>query len=224
MACYQQGYCQSAATNKKTDTASKSLTADVSIQYLDETGQTIDPAVFAIKVKEGGYQYIPTAENGHLKSLQLTKAGAGLMVGADAPAFSVFDIQGNKYNLKEMKGRVFVLNFWFTQCVGCIQEMPPLNDLVEMYEGDPGVIFLGVTYDPEEKVQHFLSKKVFKYNIVCDQLAMIKDYGINIFPTTVVIDSNGKVAFISTGLDTEGISKLGKSISTMPRYFPINSQ
>lgn len=216
-------YSQSSKRNGKTDTAVAGITADTSIQYLDETGQDIGPNVFAARIKDGGYQYIPMAENGHLKSLQLAKTIRSIKVGSDAPAFSVPSLSGDRYDLKEMRGRVFVLNFWFTQCVGCIQEMPALNDLVEMFETDPGVIFLGITYDSQEKVQDFLDKHVFKYNIVCDQLAMIKDYGVNIFPTTVVIDSNGKVAFISTGLDADGIKKLGTSISSMPRYFPLNS-
>jgi cytochrome oxidase Cu insertion factor (SCO1/SenC/PrrC family) len=37
------------------------------------------------------------------------------------------DNDGLKFNLNNLKGKVIVLNFWFTQCKPCVAEFPELN-------------------------------------------------------------------------------------------------
>ena len=42
--------------------------------------------------------------------------------------FNFKDVNGNKLNKKDLKGKVIVINFWFTTCQPCIQEIPLLNE------------------------------------------------------------------------------------------------
>jgi thiol-disulfide isomerase/thioredoxin len=42
---------------------------------------------------------------------------------------------GKQYSLESLKSKIVVLNFWFTQCGGCITEMPELNELKKAYSG-----------------------------------------------------------------------------------------
>lgn len=60
--------------------------------------------------------------------------GESELVDTVAPPFSVTDINGNEYSLESLKGKIIVLNFWFVECKPCVQEMPELNELVEIYK------------------------------------------------------------------------------------------
>ena len=50
------------------------------------------------------------------------------------PDINLTTITGQKFQLKRMKGKVIVLNFWFTHCIPCIEELPALNKLVKAYK------------------------------------------------------------------------------------------
>jgi len=54
-----------------------------------------------------------------------------LAPGKPVTNFEFKDMNGNLYTLASLKGKVVVLNFWFSTCVPCIEEVPELNMLVE---------------------------------------------------------------------------------------------
>src|SRR6185437_10738112 len=56
------------------------------------------------------------------------------IVGAPLPDFSFKDINGNAISLQKLKGKPIVINFWFTACVPCIEEMPALNELKDKFK------------------------------------------------------------------------------------------
>ena len=118
------------------------------------------------------------------------------MIGQPAIDFSLTDIKGQKWTLSELKGKVVVLNFWFTSCPPCIQEMPDLNKLTKAYEAD-NVVFLAVTFNTVEKVIPFLNEHEFNYNILADAQSTATAYHVSSWPTSIVIDKQGKVAFTS---------------------------
>ena len=132
----------------------------------------------------------------------------------EAKSFKVKDLEGNKFSLKELKGKVIVMNFWFIGCKPCIMEMPELNKLVEKYKGK-SVVFLGFTNDEEEQLISFLKKRTFLYNIIPDSKYVTDEYNINSFPTHIIIDSNSKIAYSSTGLSQETVTNLDKIIESL---------
>ena len=48
-----------------------------------------------------------------------------------ASDFNATDLEGNEYSLSNLKGKIRVLNFWFTTCKPCVEEIPALNELVK---------------------------------------------------------------------------------------------
>ncbi len=109
--------------------------------------------------------------------------------------FRITDIDGNNYTPESLKGNVVIINFWFIGCAPCEQEMPVLNKLVEKYNGQK-VVFLGLTFDSKEKVEQFLKKKDFDFNIVPDATQMIADYNIMGYPTHMIIDKNLVIQYL----------------------------
>src|SRR6185295_7104772 len=67
------------------------------------------------------------------------------------PSFSNLD--GGPTNLRDLEGRVVVLNFWATWCVPCLEEMPLLDRLHREYSAK-GVTFVGASADDESTRRH----------------------------------------------------------------------
>lgn len=116
-----------------------------------------------------------------------------------APSFIINDIEGNRVELEELKGKVVVINFWFIKCKPCIEEMPELNKLVKKYKDNENVVFLGITHDKKEKVTEFLKKEAFDYTLIPDAQSIVNDYIVMGFPTNIVLDKLGDVQYQSMG-------------------------
>jgi thiol-disulfide isomerase/thioredoxin len=126
--------------------------------------------------------------------------------GPPAPVFSVTGLDGKKYDLAELKGKVVVLNFWFIGCAPCRVEMPALNKLVQEYASNKDVVFIGFANDPDKDLREFLKKNQFLYSIVANGSAIASKYGVNAFPGHVVIGKDGKISSQSIG-GSEDIDK-----------------
>jgi peroxiredoxin len=150
---------------------------------------------------------------------QQNKLKSTAEVSMNAPAFTATTINGKTYSLADLKGKVVVINFWSTRCINCVDETPSLNALVDNYKGQ-NVVFIAFAHDAQEKVQKFLKKNPFKYEIVPAGLQeMIVPYGEPIgngfydipFPTHILIDGNGIIQVNQTGI--EGIAALHRKLS-----------
>jgi len=117
------------------------------------------------------------------------------MLNTLAPDFELKDIQGTSWSLKKLRGKVVVLNFWFTSCAPCIHEMPELNKLVKTFE-NKNIAFLGLTFNSEKQIEGFLKKREFIYKLLPNSHDVDKAYNINSWPTSIVIDKNGYIKTI----------------------------
>ncbi len=86
--------------------------------------------------------------------------------GTKLADFRAVDINGNKYSLKDLGGKVVVLNFWFINCPPCRQEIPDLNEMVNRYKDNPDVIFLAIGLDEARTIRDFLRTQPFSYQII----------------------------------------------------------
>lgn len=115
------------------------------------------------------------------------------VVNAPMPSFAREMIPGGLLDSKELKGRIVVINFWFTSCAPCIAEMPGLNRLVDEYKGG-NVIFVGFTFENKSKIEtEFLPSHQFEFRIVPDAGDMEKVFGINDYPSTFIVDTEGRI-------------------------------
>lgn len=116
------------------------------------------------------------------------------MIGQPAPDWTAKDINGDMCSLGKYKGKVVVLNFWFTTCPPCIQEMPHLNDLTTAYKGKD-VVFLGLSFNDEGSMRAFLQKQPFTYHQIPNSDAIDSLYHVQSWPTSFVIDKHGLVTY-----------------------------
>jgi len=132
--------------------------------------------------------------------------------GKPLPDFVFKDVLGNTYTPEDIKGKVVVINLWFTSCAPCIQEMPELNELVKEYENNDAVLFLALALDEKgPRLNTFLETHVFNYNIVPDSRDYVtKKLQVSAFPTHIVLDKSSNVVFTLSGY-TPGVGELIKS-------------
>jgi len=121
--------------------------------------------------------------------------------GEYAMDFIAQDMNGKSVKLSELRGKVVVLNFWFIKCAPCVMEMPELNELVSQYNSKD-VVFLGVTFDTKELVAQFLQTKPFNYRITPNANDAISIYGVQSFPTNMVINQQGQIVLKEIGYRT----------------------
>jgi len=113
--------------------------------------------------------------------------------GKEMPYLSLQTISGEKIETKDLKGKVIVINLWFTTCHPCIAELPALNKLVKEYK-DKNVVFLGLSTDTKEYLNsEFFPKYKFDFKIIPGAVDIVEKIGHTGFPTTYIIDMKGKV-------------------------------
>ncbi len=112
--------------------------------------------------------------------------------GVNLANFDLQDMDGQKVTLESLKGKVVLINFWFINCPPCRMEIPDLNELKAEY-GGKNVEFIAITFDPKGQVNEFLQKVSFDFQILPDAREIIEMYGVQGFPTSVVINKAGNV-------------------------------
>jgi len=114
------------------------------------------------------------------------------------------------FDLADLHGQVVVVNFWYANCPPCRKEAPDLASLSEQYEPD-GVQFLGVNHtDAPGTAQAFERRFGIPYPSLHDQesagvAAMQGVVPLRAMPTTVVLDTQGRVAARILGLAERSI-------------------
>lgn len=111
---------------------------------------------------------------------------------------------GETFSMSDLKGKPVVLNFWFPSCPPCVAEMPDLQHSFERHEGD--VEFVGVQLvglDTLADGQAFVEQLGVTYALGPDEGAIIRDYSVAGFPTTVFIDKDQRIVRKWTGILNE---------------------
>lgn len=121
--------------------------------------------------------------------------------GEYALDFLTKDMNGRNIKLSDLRGKVVVLNFWFIKCAPCVMEMPDLNEVASNYDPE-NVVFLGITFDSQELVEQFLESKTFNYTITPNAYDTISIYGVQSFPTNMVINQQGQIVLKEIGYRT----------------------
>ena len=191
-------------SNKKTemtykDANGKSISYEA-MSYLLLTG---DYKMQQLKNEAGEYNEIRLLRtNSKEKDAALFSLGTpneAFEKGKPVPREQFVTLNGKSLSFEQLKGKVIVVNFWFTTCAPCLKEIPELNELVEKYKDNDQVIFLAFSTDKKETLERFLKAKNFNYLHIPDNSEMLSKYEIGYFPSNLVIAPNGNTFFFISG-------------------------
>jgi thiol-disulfide isomerase/thioredoxin len=121
-------------------------------------------------------------------------------VGDETPVLARPDLSGRTIDLKELKGRVVLVNFWATWCDPCRDEMPSFERLRDKLKGKPFEV-LTVNYgEGKAKIGEFMRKNNLSLTVLLDPdkeaAAAWKAGGL---PMTFLVDARGAVRYSAFG-------------------------
>ena len=114
------------------------------------------------------------------------------------PNFTVLGIDGKEYNPADMKGKIVLLNFWFTACKPCIIEIPSLNELQNKYK-EQNVVVLSVSTDPQSVATATAEAKKINYLVGYNGKSFADKLEVTSYPTTFLIDTKGFIKEVFIG-------------------------
>jgi peroxiredoxin len=118
--------------------------------------------------------------------------------------FVLSDLQGKTWDLRKLRGKVVLVNFWATWCPPCRKEMPDLEALYERFK-DRGFVVLAITDEDAGKVKAFLADKKIAYPILLDPGAKTQEpFAVHGIPKNFVFDRDGKLVAQSIDMRTRG--------------------
>ncbi len=123
-----------------------------------------------------------------------------------APPLDLVDLDGKRWRLEALAGKVVVLNFWATWCKPCRIEMPSLAAMAEQRRRD-GVVVAAVNYlEAADKIRSYLDHAPFKPSILLDSDGdATVAWTPRVFPSTVLIGRDGRPVQTVVGeLDWQG--------------------
>ncbi len=130
-----------------------------------------------------------------------------------APAFEVTALDGTRFNLDDMGGKVVLIDFWATWCGPCNEELPNLRRIAHDFAEEPFVL-ISVSWDRNaDQWKEFIEKHDMHWLQYRDADHKLSErFGIEAIPHYFTIDSDGVLTaeMLGSGNDVEG--KLKKLI------------
>jgi thiol-disulfide isomerase/thioredoxin/DNA-binding beta-propeller fold protein YncE len=128
------------------------------------------------------------------------------MIGKKAPDFSNFEwINSKPLSMKDLNGYIVILDFWTYCCINCMHMLHTLSAIEEKYKDKP-VVVIGIHSAKfyNEQVKENIEKAIERYEInhpvvVDEDMKIWQRYGINAWPTIVIIDPKGNIVYKQSG-------------------------
>lgn len=111
-------------------------------------------------------------------------------------AISLFSADDRRFNIRNYKGKVSVINFWATWCHPCREEIPSLNRLRDKMRGKPFQL-ISVNYaENADTIKAFLKQVKVDYPVLLDRNGKVAtQWNVIAYPSTFVIGSDGKIRY-----------------------------
>jgi thiol-disulfide isomerase/thioredoxin len=150
-----------------------------------------------------------------------SKAPAEKVTTAEAKPFSLNEVRfqrldGTEFGLSAEQKTYTVLHFWATWCKPCLAEFPELKAALPRLQGD-SVAFLLATEEDLDQIRTFEEKRNFGLEFLHLKEGTLADFEVHALPTTLVLDSTGKVVYRHSGqLNWQDVSSIEDLISQKP--------
>lgn len=117
--------------------------------------------------------------------------------------FTLTDLHGKSWTLKELRGEVVLVNFWATWCPPCQKEMPDLEALYKEFRHQRFVI-LSISDEEADKVRSFIADRKITYPVLLDPGHKVGSlFQVEGIPKSFVYDRDGKLVTQSIDMRTQ---------------------
>ena len=120
--------------------------------------------------------------------------------GRDAPHLASTDLAGNAVDLKDLRGRVVLVNFWATWCEPCREEMPSIERLRSKMAGRPFEVITVNYGEGAARIREFLRRERITLPVWLDpDKRAAADWNAGGLPMTFLVDANGSLRYSAFG-------------------------
>lgn len=131
--------------------------------------------------------------------------------GQVAPEIDLPDFTGKPVRLRELRGKVVLVDFWASWCGPCKEELPLLDKLQRKY-AQRGLAVIGVNVDDGEAIaKEFLQNRKLNlsFPVVNDRKHDVAArYAPGTMPSSFVVDREGRVRHVHSGFRSGDAAKL----------------
>jgi peroxiredoxin len=193
--------------------ANLSTEGDFGRDTLQAVTTTLEQALSksAVPAKDGAYAEL--AELARYEHMQVTLSdprytAALANIEADdrvrrEAEFTLADLNGKRWSLKDLRGNVVLVNFWATWCPPCRKEMPDLDVLYQQFKSE-GLVILAISDEEAAIVKAFIAQQQkVSYPVLLDPGRRVNGlFRVEGIPKTFVYDRSGKLAAQSIDMRT----------------------
>ena len=207
---YFEWYVENLVANNKVEQAGPLIESVIKIGKLSDKIKAISKDCYVKKNgSEEGYSEYIASLSGIAKNKNEDELKKKL-INKPAPDFTLFDLDGKKVKLSDLKGKVVILDFWATWCGPCKASFPLMKKAQEKYASNPDVVFLFVNTmesveNPKENAAKFIKANKYPFHVLIDKDSEVsKLYGIKGIPSKVFIDKKGNFRLLAMGFNENG--------------------
>lgn len=134
-------------------------------------------------------------------------SGKAYKVGQTIADFTVYDVDGNRYDLAQLRSskELVILNFWYCSCGPCKAEFPHMDEVYKEY-GDRIEILALDHFDGDSlaKIREIRQEIGVSFPMIRESMGFGEAFDLQGYPTTVILDSTGKILHIRSGSFADG--------------------
>ncbi len=177
-----------------------------SIEEMEKVAGMLSETVRSGRMKA---YYQPFIDRAKAQKEAEEKAAKLQAAGVEAPDFTLKDIDGNDFTLSSLRGKYVILDFWGSWCGWCIKGMPQMKEYYKKYAGKFEIVGVDCN-DTEQKWKDAVKKHELPWKHVYNPRAngeeeraanVLGKYGIQGFPTKIVLSPEGKIVKTIVGED-----------------------
>ena len=131
-------------------------------------------------------------------------------VGDDVPEFVVEMFDGQKINIKDLKGKIVLINFWATWCPPCQEELKRVQkEIIDRFKGKDFVFLAISREESKEQVKKFRERNGYTFPMGLDpERRIYSKFATATSPRNFIIDKKGKIVEIEVGYTKEAFAKM----------------
>ena len=143
---------------------------------------------------------------------QEENARTAALINKPAADWTTTGLDGQTHSLADYRGKVVALDFWYRGCGWCMRAMPQVKQLADQFHGQP-VVILGMNTDKKDEDANFVINKLQLNYQTLHGTGIPQKYGVQGFPTFIVIDQKGIVRARHVGYSPTLHDEMAKTIT-----------
>lgn len=154
---------------------------------------------------------------GGLADLKAQEKETLVKVGDAVPEFVVEMFDGEKIDIKDLKGKVVLINFWATWCPPCQEELKRVQkEIIDRFKGKDFVFLAISREDTKDQVAKFREKNGYTFPMGLDpERKIYSKFASSTIPRNFIVDKKGKIVAMETGYSEQSFKELIEKIEKL---------